>query len=155
LIVGVTYKRPDYDPIGIMKKGEIHDLRLHVERVETMYVYFIYGTVGEPEILRACKELFVDPITQDFSYTHEGDSLKLITEKNAWLVQVKSKTGVTDAVGESAMKAMALIGIHGVERVESAFSYIIKGKLTESELRTVCEKVLCNPLIHNYRYVRV
>lgn len=154
-IVGITYKQKNYDPIGPGKKSEILDLGLRVKQVKAMHVYFIHGTVSEREILKSCKELFADQVVQNFSYVHGDDGLALVNETDAWVVQVKSKPGVTDSVGESAKKAMMLIGIRGIEKVESALIYIIKGKINEEQLKRICEKVLGNPLIHDYKYMRV
>lgn len=154
-VVGVTYKQDDFDPIGPGKKSEILDLGLKVDQVKAMHVYFVHGTISEGEIKRACEELFADQIIQNFLYIQGGNSLALVDDTDAWVVQVKSKPGVTDAVGESARKAMLLIGIKGVEKVESAFTYTIKGKIDEEQLKRICEKVLGNPLIHDYKYVRV
>jgi len=154
-VVGVTYNSEQVDPIGRNKKGDILDLGIKVEQVATMHVYFIHGNLSEGDIKKACVELLSDSQIQQYNYSKDGSSLELVKDRNAWVVQVRNKPGVTDAVGESTKKGMEIIGINGVEKVEAAFTYVIKGDVSEEKVRTICEKSLANSLIQDYEYVRV
>lgn len=152
-IVGVTYKNEKDDPLGRNMKNEMLDIEIPVEKVNTMQAYFIKAQASQEQIKKACEELFADSIIQEYQHTTEEDTIGFIKETDAWIIQVKNKPGVTDAVGESARKAMNMLGIN-TEEVHTATTYTIKGQLTEEQIKTISEKILANPLIQEYKYVR-
>jgi len=59
-----------------------------------------------------------------------------------------------DPVGLSVEKAVGMMGISGVS-VRTGTTYVIKGELKGSELKTICEKCLANGMIQTYRYQRL
>ena len=154
-VIGVTYNSQEADPIGMNRKSDLEDLGIPVEEIKTMHVYFIQGRISEEKIEKACRELLSDNIIQKYNYINNKDSLHLLEEKNAWIVQVKNKPGVTDAVGESTRKGLLVLGVKEVENVQTAFTYVIKGELTEEDVKKACEKSLANSLIQDYKYERV
>ena len=153
-VIGVNYNSEGVDPIGRNRKADLKDLGMPVDQVKTMHVYFVQGDVSEAEVKKAC-QLLSDSIIQKCAYSKEGDSFALVKDKDAWVAQVRNKPGVTDAVGESTRKGLLVLGVKGVERVEAAFTYVIKGKLSEAQVKKACEKTLANSLIQEYKYARV
>lgn len=125
-VIGVTYQSPDVDPIGLNKKVEMEDLGLPVKQVNTMHVYYIQSNATKEQIEKACKELLADPIIQDYTYQQDTNSLQL-AETSSWLIEVKNKPGVTDAVGESTKKGLETLGLE-VDQVHTAFTYSIEGQ---------------------------
>lgn len=152
--IGITYNSEEVDSIGMNRKSDMNDLGIPAEQVKTMHVYFIEGEISEEEIETACQELLSDSITQNYKYSNSKNSICLVEDKDAWVVEVKNKQGVTDAVGESTREGLLVLGID-VKHVQTAFAYIIKGTLTEEHLKQTCEKTLANSLIQDYKYVRV
>jgi len=152
--VGVTYNSEGVDPIGRNRKADLKDLGIPVESVKTMHVYFVQGNISEADVKKSC-QLLSDSIIQKCAYAKGSDSFALVKDKDAWIVQVKNKPGVTDAVGESTRKGLHVLGTKGAERVEAAFTYVIKGTLNEAQVKKACEKTLANSLIQEYKYVRV
>jgi phosphoribosylformylglycinamidine (FGAM) synthase PurS component len=73
-------------------------LGIRVGTVRTRKVYTIDAKLGKGALTRLKKELFVDPVTEEATYDYSG--------KFDWLVEVRFKAGVTDAVGVSAREAI-------------------------------------------------
>ena len=68
-----------------------------------------------------------------------------------YLVEVWYKPGVTDAVGQSVKKGIEDLGIKSVKSVSSGQVYLIEGNSTEIEIESICEKLLANSVIQNYK----
>jgi phosphoribosylformylglycinamidine (FGAM) synthase PurS component len=56
-----------------------------------------------------------------------------------WRVEIKNKTGIFDAAGEGVKKDILDLNISGVEAVNVIDIYILEGKISEPEIRRVCE----------------
>jgi phosphoribosylformylglycinamidine synthase len=71
-------------------------------------------------------------------------------------VYVELKEGVMDAEGEAVKKALRLLGFKKVKRVSSVKVFRIEidtnnVEEAERELKEMCEKLLVNPVVQNYR----
>lgn len=73
-------------------------------------------------------------------------------------VRVELKKGVADPEGKNTLKALELLGFKGVEEVKTVkvFEIVMAGSAGEAQSRVqdMCEKLLANPVIHNY-YVKL
>ena len=74
------------------------------------------------------------------------------------LITVRLKTGVLDAEGTNTKKTLKLLGFKEVDDVKTVKVYEIyiaaKSKKEARELgRDICEKLLANPVIHDYEIV--
>ena len=150
------------DKKGILDSGvkkDIEDLGIKgVESAEVVQVYIIEGDIARPEIKRISGELLADPVTQDFKVEPMGDSprkrglspfsKKTCAGKKA-VVEVTYNAGVMDPVEESVKKGIADLGIKSVESVKTAKKYIIGGKISGGQLKTVSEKLLFNKVIQH------
>ena len=154
--VEVGYKEGTVDPLGSGVKRDIQDLGIAgVEEVKTFNVYFIEGELNERDVRRICEELLADRIIQTYGYS-DGELNKLLPKAGVgWLVEVRFKPGVMDAVGMSTENALRLMGIGRVKSVRTGVRYLIIGKLNEEEVREVCKRCLVNELIHDYSLRRV
>jgi phosphoribosylformylglycinamidine synthase PurS subunit len=70
-------------------------------------------------------------------------------------VRVELKKGVADPEGRNVAKTLSLLGFEGIGAVSTVKVYRVKlAEQNEKEaLRTLeemCEKLLANPVIHNY-----
>mgnify|MGYP005696711941 FL=1 len=69
-------------------------------------------------------------------------------------IQVGLKSGMADPEGVNVKKALNLLGINSVRKVESIKCYkiIIEKNETEAvqEAEEICKKLLANPVVHEY-----
>ncbi len=73
-------------------------------------------------------------------------------------VFIELKEGVMDAEGEAVKKALRLLGFKKVRRVSSVKVYRIEidtknKEEAEREVKEMCEKLLANPVIQNYKII--
>ncbi|MDP3791875.1 MAG: phosphoribosylformylglycinamidine synthase subunit PurL [Candidatus Omnitrophota bacterium] len=144
--VEVREKDGFYDAVGESVKKDILDLgfKNKVEEVKFVYVYLLEGDINEIDIKKISEELLIDPVTQEYSFNGS-----VCNEKEFKAVEVAYNPGVMDPVEESAKKAIQDLGIKGVREVRTAKKYLIKGKLSESQIRSIAEKLLYNKVIQH------
>ncbi len=150
-IVKVSYKPGFNDPLGRMVHSDIIDLGVKdVSDVRALPTYTLSGRLQEHDLQRICTELLADPVTQSFTYSSGG-----VFEHDAdWVVEVYLKRGVTDAVGETTLKAVKLLGVTDVESATTGTTYLLRGQLDADSLTLISTKCLANPIIHNCRFYR-
>ena len=145
--VEVSYKPEVPDTIGKGILEDIADLGISdVNAVRTATVYWIEGTLDAQAIDRIGAELLADPITQVYSFrpeTHAGTD---------WTLEVQFKPGVTDAVGDSAVKGITDLGITGVTGVRTGHKYWLTGNLNAQQLETIARRLLMNDVIQTFSY---
>jgi|YelNatPaOPRAMG01_1025707.scaffolds.fasta_scaffold01774_3 phosphoribosylformylglycinamidine synthase PurS subunit len=151
-VVRVGYKNEKFDPLGRILKGDILDLGfLNLKSISSMPTYWIEGEISKIEIEKICKELLVDEIIQNYWLNEENEwSLGF-----DWIVEVNFKLGVTDPVAESVKAGIETIGIFNVKNVKTGMTYLLKGNLSKNDVEIICKKCLANPIIHNYKIVKV
>jgi phosphoribosylformylglycinamidine synthase len=159
-VVGVGYAEGHKDPLGWNTRSDIAQLGVgKVRDVKTLQTYVIEGDVTEENAEKIGRELLSDNIIQFFNFSrHDAEGRhvrKLAGRANVWAVEVFFKPGVMDPVGLSVAKAIEVLGIHGIKSVRTGTTYIIDGEMSESEVRTICEKCLANALTQTYRYQRL
>ncbi len=66
-------------------------------------------------------------------------------------VEVFLKKGITDSSGEGIKNDIQDLGIKKVKKVETARIYLIEGKISQSQTRTICQNLLVDPLIQEYQ----
>ncbi len=135
-----------FDAIGAGIKKDILDLGINsVQKVHFTQVYNIEGKLLENEIEAICEELLVDKISQDYSI-NESTSQRV---NESTIIEVAYNPGVMDPVEESTLKGIGDLGIEGATSVKTAKKYLIKGRLTPAQLKTISEKLLYNKLIQH------
>ena len=65
-------------------------------------------------------------------------------------MEVWFRPGVTDAVGETALKGSRDLGVAGIESVDTGRGYILAGSLIRSQVDTICRRLLANDVIERY-----
>jgi phosphoribosylformylglycinamidine (FGAM) synthase PurS component len=152
-IVGVRYNKDAVDPLGEGAKSDIADLDVpELRSVRTICTYMIEGDVSEDDLRRTSLELLSDRLVQNYSYSDTPE--KLVDTSGVWFVEVKNKPGVTDAVGDSTLSGMGVLGV-SADSVKTGTIYLIEGELSEEHLETICRKCLANPIIQEYTYKRL
>ncbi len=136
-----------FDAVGQGIKKDIFDLGITgVRDVSFVQVFTLEGSLSEEQVRKICEELLVDPIAQSYKIVSEGRSVKASGER---IVEVAYNPGVMDPVEESTLKGIRDLGVSGVTAVKTAKKYLIKGRLTDPQLKTVSEKLLYNKLIQH------
>ena len=110
--------------------------------VHSAQIYRISGSLGSSQLDQLVKQLLVDPVVQEaYSAARAPD---------AHIVDVFFHPGVTDTLAESVLLGAQLLGISGVERVATGHRYLLDRRLSESEVRTIAQALLYNPVIQDY-----
>ncbi|MBI3990575.1 MAG: phosphoribosylformylglycinamidine synthase subunit PurS, partial [Candidatus Omnitrophica bacterium] len=139
-----------FDAIGSGIKKDILDLGINsAESVRFVQVYIVEGGLLEADLRRACEELLIDKVAQEYSIIEEAARQPESKAQDEFVVEVAYNQGVMDPVEESTLKGIRDLGINSVNSVKTAKKYIIKGKLTETQLKTISEKLLYNKLIQH------
>jgi len=137
-----------FDAIGEGLRKDIFDLGIKTaEKARCVQVYNIEGSISIDEIKKICEELLVDKITQEYSINLPIRTLSV--SPTDFVIEVAYNPGVMDPVEDSSLKGIKDLGIAGVKSVKTAKKYIIRGKLTDAQLRTISEKLLYNKLIQH------
>lgn len=116
-----------------------NDLSITVQSVRTADVYTT--DLPEKDAKKVAEELLTDKITQSYSNKFFSDY--------DWLVEVGFLNGVTDNTGQATVEGISDI-INKKTTVKTAKLYAIKGKLSEAQVKLICEKLLANTLIQYY-----
>jgi phosphoribosylformylglycinamidine (FGAM) synthase-like enzyme/phosphoribosylformylglycinamidine (FGAM) synthase PurS component len=88
------------------------------------------------------QELLVDPVVQEARTTTQPTT--------SHIVDVFFHAGVTDTLAESVFAGAQMLGITGLQRVETARRYVLDERLSEAEVRTIAQALLYNPVIQHY-----
>ncbi|MDP2941941.1 MAG: phosphoribosylformylglycinamidine synthase subunit PurS, partial [Candidatus Omnitrophota bacterium] len=138
------------DSTGEGVKKDIGDLGISgVPAVETAQVYIIEGNIRSLQIKNIAQNLLSDSVTQEYTFRNNPLTDKKTAGTGQFLVEVAYNSGVMDPVEESVKKGIFDLGIKGVASVRTAKKYIIKGKISERDLKTVSEKLLYNKVIQH------
>ena len=135
------------DAVGDGLLPDIADLNIPgVNAVRHITVYTLEGKLTANKLQRAGTELLADPITQEFSVGKPPGELT----KGAWVVHVKYNAGVTDPVAESTLKGIADIGVKGVTGATTSHIYILRGRVSKTNVDAITRRLLANPVIQTY-----
>ncbi|MCX5706351.1 MAG: phosphoribosylformylglycinamidine synthase subunit PurL [Candidatus Omnitrophica bacterium] len=146
--IEVKDKSGIFDCLGEGIKKDILDLGIKsVREVNFLQVYNIEGNILEDQIKKICEELLVDRIAQD--YLIVTDAPVNPQARKPFVIEIAHNPGVMDPVEESALKGIRDLGIEGVQSVKTAKKYVIYGKLSIRQLKTISEKLLYNKLIQH------
>jgi len=132
-----------------------HPLTLH-----TAQLYLLTGTLSSNDIDQLIAHLLVDPVVQEaqtFAIA-EGQSAQRTptifqaneTAMHSHIVDVFFLSGVTDTLAESVLTGATMLGINGLEQVQTAHRYLLDSRLSEADVRTIAESLLYNPVIQHY-----
>ncbi|MFN4227864.1 MAG: phosphoribosylformylglycinamidine synthase subunit PurS [Candidatus Ratteibacteria bacterium] len=145
-IVEIYKKKNLRDVFGQDIKKSIEELGISkIEEVKVSNLYKIECKADKKKIEKIAKQLLIDNISENFKIYK-----KTRAKKNYWIVDVFLKDGVTDPVGETTKKTIIESKILNDVEVKTGKKYYIKGKLNQSQIKNICEKILANTLIHNY-----
>ncbi|MDD5129797.1 MAG: phosphoribosylformylglycinamidine synthase subunit PurL [Candidatus Omnitrophica bacterium] len=146
--IEVVDKPGIFDAVGQGVSRDIADLGINgVKDVKFIQVYILDGDLAQGQVTSICQELLIDKVAQDYKILPEG-SLPA-AKSSQHVVEVAYNPGVMDPVEASVLKGIKDLGIGGVGSVKTAKKYIISGKLSAAQLRTISDKLLYNKLIQH------
>lgn len=150
-IIEISNKEDVFGASGITVKHDIFDLGIRdIDSIEVSQLYKISACSQLNEIELLCKELLTDPITQ--KYVINENNMRRNLSGGEYIIEVWFKSGVTDAVGESVLKASKDMGLKNIKEVKTGLKYIIKGskELTAEKTEIICSRLLANSVIQTY-----
>jgi phosphoribosylformylglycinamidine synthase subunit PurSL len=126
--------------------------------IRTSHLYFLTGTLTALQIDQLTSQLLIDPVIQEVAPRFiegarfiEGRSLdELLQDSSSHVVDVFFHPGVTDTLAESVLAGAHMLGITGLEQVETGQRYTLDGRLSERDVRTITEELVYNPVIQHY-----
>ena len=137
---------PDARGTGLVR--DIRDLGIQtVSKVRVIDVYWI-DTDLEPDNLELICKLLADSVTQDY-HTVQAISTEEEIAAQHHVVEDTYNPGVVDPVEETVMKAVRDLRIEGVQGVKTAKRYLLEGPLDETQLDSICGKLLVNPIVEH------
>ncbi|MDP2905232.1 MAG: phosphoribosylformylglycinamidine synthase subunit PurL [Candidatus Omnitrophota bacterium] len=143
-----------FDAAGHSVERDVLDLGIDtVKEVRFAQIYTLSGTLNFQQAQHIADDLLVDNIAQGYSIeTPEGADSTLepaVLGPEQSVIEVAYNPGVMDPSEQSILKGIADLGIDAVESVRAAKKYLITGKLTPAQLKTISEKLLYNKLIQH------
>ncbi len=143
--VEVAYKPEFRDVEADRVVREAHGLGIDgslTARVSQMY--WVEGDLTEDDARRLAGGLFADPVSQ--VYALEGDAVD-VAGAEGWVAEAHFKPGVTDSVGESAVKGARVIGVEGITRAATGRKVYMFGDLDEAAAEQIATRILINDVI--------
>jgi len=145
--IEVVDKPGIFDACGAGVVRDIFDLGIKgVKKVRFIQVYTLDGNLAFGQVINICEELLSDKVAQDYKIL---SNLKPDSSKADHLVEIAYNPGVMDPVEASVLKGIQDLGIKNVESVKTAKKYIISGRLSSAQLKTISDKLLYNKLIQH------
>jgi phosphoribosylformylglycinamidine synthase len=149
-VAEVGFKPGVRDSFARGKRGEIAELGVPVSSLRRVDVYSIEAGRTGAGFDAACRELFADDLTQDFSLNAPLDA----GGDWDWMVHVSKKPGVKDNVGETSAKALATMGAVGDGAVVwTSTKYYLSGSLARSDIEKAAREVLGYGAVEDWRIV--
>ena len=147
--IEIGFRKNIRDALGEkVKRRIVENLRIDVERVSTIDVFTVEGTLRKAELKQAAEGPLSDPVIQRHAINRG------LAESFDWLIEVGFRPGVTDNVGKTATEAIELlIGKRTPLRVYTSRQYVIHGKILRDEAERIASGVLANDLIERYEIV--
>ncbi|OIO75906.1 MAG: hypothetical protein AUJ85_01795 [Elusimicrobia bacterium CG1_02_37_114] len=151
--IEIFHKDGVFDAEGEKVKSDIRDLGISgIKKVKTEQLYIINGNLTDKEIETVCKELLIDSVVQEYRIVDfQTITSHTQTESDIYSIEVFYKKGVTDAVGESTLKAIKDMGIENVNSVRTGRKYLLIGSLAESDLGKIATRILANTVVQEYK----
>jgi len=144
--IEVWYKKGIFDAGAEGVCSDITDLGIKgVRKVEVGSIFLIRGCVGETALRKIARELLLDPVTQRYWLGRRRKPAGAIS------VEVWFKEGVTDTVGETALKGIKDLGLKGAEKVLTAKRYFLYGKgIGRKTAEIIAGRLLANEVIQTF-----
>ena len=147
--IEIGFRKNIRDALGEkVRRRIVENLRLDVERVDTIDVFTVEGALRKAELKQAAAGPLSDPVIQRHAINRG------LAETFDWLIEVGFRPGVTDNVGKTATEAIELlIGKRTPLKVYTSRQYVLRGKIGRDDAERIASGVLANELIERYEIV--
>jgi phosphoribosylformylglycinamidine synthase len=147
--IEVAFKPGQRDALGdAIARRVKDDLGIATVRaVRTVDVYSIDAQLSKDALENLAKEVFADPVIQDFSVDRP------IAANYDWLVEVGFKPGVTDNVGKTSKEAIAAVLRAAGPDVYTSRQYLFTGSIPQEDVVRIARGLLANELIERWLFV--
>ncbi len=149
--VEIRNKAGIFDAQGHGIQKDTVDLGIQsVHQVDVVEIYNLEGDrfFSEEDLVRICRELFVDSIAQDYAY-FKLDGLSRSDNPVCHPIEIAYNAGVMDPAEESILKGIRDLGIQSVQAVRRARLYLFYGPILPKDLDIITNKILSNKLIQH------
>ncbi|HEU5229183.1 MAG TPA: phosphoribosylformylglycinamidine synthase subunit PurL [Ktedonobacteraceae bacterium] len=117
--------------------------------LHTALLYYISGDLDPIQLDQLIQQLLVDSVVQEARVSREGEPTTFAAPGHT--VDVYYHAGVTDTLAESVLAGAHIVGITGLERVETGHRFVLDARLSTDDVRAITQAILYNPVIQNYR----
>jgi phosphoribosylformylglycinamidine synthase II len=127
---------------------DIQDLGINkVRSIRVSDVFWLYDDgLSRAELELICRRVLTDSVIQDY-YLNEPFSSA--PANGITPIETAYNAGVADPVEETVLKAIADLGVKGLEAVRTGTRYLIEGNLSDTEINTITQRLLINPIIQH------
>jgi len=147
--VEIKDKKSVFDAAGAAAQKDIQDLGISgVAGVEVVQVYNLDGDLSEAQVEKICRELLVDEVVQDYTYSSAFPDASQ-GNNGRQTVEIAYNPGVMDPVEESTLKGIKDLGVSTVRSVRTARKYLLHGAISSQQMDLIVNKVLSNKLIQH------
>jgi len=116
--------------------------------LHTAQLYRISGNLSSSQLGQLIKQLLVDPVVQEAQVWTETEPAYA---PSSHIVDVYYHPGVTDTLAESVLAGARIVGITGLEQVETGHRFVLDLRLSTEDVRAITQAALYNPVIQEYR----
>ncbi len=149
--VEVIHKSDCKDPEGLSALGEAQDLGItSIDDIRAVDVYIVDGQLDDDEIHEITEKLFLDPVVQRYRICGRDEEEWPVQAKESGIhtLEISRKQGVMDPAQQSAMKGAADLGLDDrIESIRTARKYLIRGDVSQDQLRHLATGALANTTI--------
>ncbi len=113
--------------------------------IRTAQLYYLTGNLAPSQVKQLTRQLLIDPVIQEADMSQQPE-----VTREEHIVDVFFHPGVTDTLAESVLTGASMLGITGLERVETGKRYLLDQRLSQDEVRTITGEFLYNPVIQDF-----
>src|SRR5229473_1814837 len=113
--------------------------------IRTAQLYYLTGNLAPSQVKQLTRQLLIDPVIQEADMSQQPEATRA-----EHIVDVFFHPGVTDTLAESVLTGASMLGITGLERVETGKRYLLDQRLSQDEVRTITGEFLYNPVIQDF-----
>ena len=129
-------------------RNHLNHSGINLDKVRTVRGYTIYFPLSREQLELLGKELFSDPIVEQYSIDNPFACSDSFKEFN-WFIEIRFKPGVTDNIGNTA-STIARDILQKQIVVSSSLQYLLKGSLNKEMAEKIGRELLGNELIEDF-----
>ncbi len=136
----------DAEGAGVKAKAKDY-FGIEVDEIRVIRILMIDAGLTQEQMEAARTRIFSNPITEESSF-------KPLARNFDWLIWVGYRPGVRDTAGSTAVEAIEdlfKIRFKAEEAVYTSKLYVLKGKVQETDVRTIAREILANDIVQQWK----